>query len=276
MNHQSSPTRRPDCRLLVGTSGYSYAEWVEAGFYPEDTPSGDMLPLYAGHFPIVELNYTWYQMPRAEAMERMRARAPEGFLFAAKLTRVLTHEVDPGAWPLQAERFRDGVTPLLQAGQLAAVLIQLPPDFVRNEANRGYLARLLDALAGLPLAVEFRHRSWAHDRVFVELERRRIALVAVDEPELPSLFPPLDVVTNPDFFYIRFHGRNLKGWHSGNMQQKFDYDYTDAELQQWVEERIAPMTNRARHGFIFFNNHVAAQAPKNAATLVQLLRASGL
>ena len=264
------------CRLQVGTSGYSYAEWAEAGFYPPDTKAGGMLPLYARHFTITELNFTWYQMPRAQVLERMQRQAPPGFCFAVKLTRTLTHEIDPGRWRGQAARYRDGLAPLIQARKLAAVLLQFPPSFVRAAKNRRYLAALLDELDGLPLAVEFRHASWATDRVFAELQRRRVTLVAVDEPDLTGLFPRLAIVTNPAFFYIRFHGRNTKGWRSGNMQQQFDYDYGDDELDEWIDRRIAGMVQQADSGLIFFNNHVHAQAPRNAVRLINLLTEKGL
>ena len=264
------------CRLWVGTSGYSYTEWADAGFYPPGTKSGNMLPVYAQKFPITELNFTWYQMPKARALERMHQQAPPGFRFAAKLTRTLTHEIDPGQWRGQAAQYRDGIAPLIQARQLVAVLLQFPPSFVRAPKNRRYLAALLDELDGLPLAVEFRHASWATDRVFAELERRRTTLVAVDEPDLPGLFPRLDIVTNPGLFYIRFHGRNAKGWRSGNMQKQFDYDYGDDELRRWADSRIAKMARQAGSGVIFFNNHVRAQAPRNAVRLINLLIERGL
>ena len=264
------------CGLFVGTSGFSYTEWVEAGFYPSGTKSGNMLPLYARQFSITELNYTWYQMPRAEAIERQRRQVPQKFLFAAKLTRSLTHEIDPRHWPDQAANYREGVAPLVQAGQLAAVLIQLPPWFHRTPPNRKYLAALLNKLDGLPLAIEFRHGSWANDRVFAELERRRVTLVSVDEPDLPGLFPALDIVTHPDLFYVRFHGRNAKGWRSGNMQRQFDYNYSDDELHEWIENKIEPMSDRAHRGIIFFNNHVRAQAPENARRMVELLKEQNL
>ncbi|MDJ0882900.1 MAG: DUF72 domain-containing protein [Desulfobacterales bacterium] len=263
-------------RVQVGTSGYSYTEWIEAGFYPPGTRAGHMLPLYARLFPVAELNYTWYQMPKAPALERMRRQVPPVFRFAVKLTRTLTHEVDPDQWRGQVAQYRDGIAPLVLAGQLAAVLLQLPPSFDRSPHRRRYLAALLNALEGLPVAVEFRHVSWATDRVFAELENRRTTLVAVDAPELPHLFPRLDVVTNPDLFYVRFHGRNAGGWRSGNMQKQFDYDYGEAELHEWVAQRIAPMARRARSGLVFFNNHVRAQAPANARCLVRLLAAEGL
>ncbi len=271
MGGVSPSASRPGSRLLVGTSGYSYAEWVEAGFYPPGTPSSRMLPLYARHFPVVELNYTWYQMPKAEAVARLEQRSPRGVSFTAKLTRTLTHEVDPSRWRGEADRYRQGVAPLLQSGRLKAVLVQLPPFFDRRPANRRYLATLLDALSGLPLAVEFRHVSWAVDRVFEGLRQRRVSLVNVDAPRLPYLFPLLDVVTHPELFYVRFHGRNAAGWRSGNMQQQFDYSYSDAELRQWAEGPIAAMAARARCGVIFFNNHVRGQAPENARRLMALL-----
>jgi len=265
-----------DCRLFVGTSGFSYTEWVDAGFYPSGTKSGRMLPLYARHFSITELNYTWYQMPRAEMIERQCRQAPKGFLFTAKLTRSLTHEIDQQDWPGHAAHYREGVSPLVQAGQLLAVLIQLPKSFHRTLSNRTYLGALLDELHGLPLAIEFRHRSWANHRVFAELERRRVTLVSVDGPDLPGLFPPLNVVTNPDLFYVRFHGRNARGWYSGNMQHQFDYNYSDDELHEWIENRIEPMSVRARRGILFFNNHVRAQAPENAQRMVKLLGERGM
>jgi len=257
--------------ILVGTSGYAYSEWVDAGFYPPGTGSARMLAHYARIFPVTEINYTWYQMPKAPAMDRMRRKVPDDFRFAAKLTRTLTHEVDANGWPAQAVLYREGVAPLVQSGQLLAVLVQLPPFFQRNPENRRYLARLLDALSGLPLVVEFRHASWATDRVFASLKERRVTLACVDAPGLKDLFPPMAMVTNPDLFYIRFHGRNTKGWRSGSMQKQFDYDYSNDELAQWSRSRIPEMACQTKTGIIFFNNHVRGQAPKNARMLMEQL-----
>lgn len=276
VDKKNKKTQGKNCRIWVGTCGYSYTEWVEASFYPPGTKTGKMLPVYAERFPVTELNYTWYQMPKAEGIERQRRQVPPDFLFTAKLTRSLTHEVEPGKWRAHAAAYRDGIVPLIQSKQLAAVLVQLPPGFDRSQKNRSYLGQLLDELEGLPLAVEFRHASWANDRVFAELERRRVALVSVDEPDLPGLFPALDVVTSPDLFYVRFHGRNAKGWGKGSKQAQFDYDYTEEELRQWGEEKIVGMSQKASSGVIVFNNHVRAQAPRNAAVLARLLLQYGL
>lgn len=261
------------CHLRIGTSGYSYTEWVDAGveIYPPGTKSADMLPLYAKHFSATELNYTWYQMPRAEMVDRMRQKVPSDFSFAAKLTRTMTHEIKDAEWRGEVKRYRQGIAPLVQTEQLLTVLMQFPPSFDRSRNNRIYLAALLDALGDLPLAVEFRNDSWAIDRVFYELEKRHTILVAVDEPDLPGLFPPLDIVTNPDLFYIRFHGRNALGWRSGEMQKQFNYDYSDGELSHWIDSRIIKMAGQTKAGVIFFNNHVRGQAVGNALRLVELL-----
>ena len=257
--------------LFVGTSGYSYGEWIDSGFYPHGTHSSNMLDFYTQAFHATELNYTWYQMPKAPAIERMCTKVPKNFKFAAKLTRTMTHEVKKGQWAKEVMLYRQGIEPLIQHQKLLCILIQLPPYFKRSVTFRHYLAALLDELAGLPIAVEFRHDSWANDNVFSELERRKVTLVSVDEPDLPDLFPRLDVITNPDLFYIRFHGRNSKGWRSGNMQKQFDYDYAHWELAQWAATIKTAMMQKTASGGIFFNNHVRGQAPKNALRLIDLL-----
>lgn len=257
-----------NCSVLLGTCGYSYREWVDAGFYPPGTRSSEMLGQYARQFQVVELNYTWYQMARADAVARMMEKAPSNFRFAAKVTRTLTHERDAG-WKEQLQLFKQGIAPLRP--QLVALLIQLPPDFVRDIDNRRYLAELLDGLAEYPLAVEFRHNSWAVDSVYGELEKRRVTLVCVDCPDLPHLFPITNVVTNPEMIYVRFHGRNRTGWKSSNMQRKFDYMYSPGELQDIYQQYLQPMMQHASNGLLFFNNHVRGQAPQNATQLAELL-----
>jgi uncharacterized protein YecE (DUF72 family) len=263
-------------KLLVGTSGYSYPEWIRAGIYPPGTKAAQMLPIYAQEFPVTELNYTWYQMPRAEATSRQRALVPSTFGFCAKLTRTLTHEVDAQAWQGEAQKYRAGIAPLVESHQLLAVLLQFSAGFDRSLKHRAYLGALLDQLADLPLAVEFRNASWADDRVFGELARRKVTLVTVDEPNLAGLFPSLDVVTNPAFFYARFHGRNKAGWQSSKLMQQFDYDYSDPELESWISDRLRRILEAAKTGVLFFNNHVRGQAPRNARRLLQLLEREGL
>ncbi|WP_028579109.1 DUF72 domain-containing protein [Desulfogranum japonicum] len=259
------------CSVFVGTSGFSYPEWVEHGIYPPGTKSADMLQLYSVLFPVIELNYTWYQMVRKESVERMLSRLEKPLYFTAKLTRSMTHEID-GHWRHQAALYCEGIKPLLEADSLLAVLVQFPAAFHRTQANRYYLSHLFDALADLPLAVEFRNSSWAHEQVYAGLQQRNITLVTVDTPPLPRLFPCLDVVTNPKLFYIRLHGRNSQGWYSGTMQQQFNYLYSNEELLHFQNRYLLSLQHRCSQGVIFFNNHVAGQAVHNAKTLVRMLQ----
>ena len=258
-------------RLFAGTSGYSYAEWVDAGIYPAGTHAAGMLPAYADRFRATELNYTWYQMPKARSLERMVDLVPAGFRFSVKLTRTMTHEVDKAGWIREVLMFRQGIAPLEAGGALLCILVQLPPYFSRTPDRRLYLSALLDELAGLPVAVEFRHPSWVHDKVFYDFQRRKITLVTVDGPDLPHLFPRLDIVTNPQLFYLRLHGRNSQGWRSGNMQKQFDYNYSETELKTFartIQDKLLP---EADTGAVFFNNHVRGQAPRNCLRLIDIL-----
>ncbi len=256
--------------ILIGTSGYSYDDWV-GPVYPPGTASKDFLRLYAQQFALTELNFSYYRQPDARTVARMVHATPDTFRFTIKGHKTLTHETG-GDLEAESRTFKEGIRPLVEAGRLACVVMQFPYSFHYTTGTRKYLDSVCRQFERLPTAVEFRHVSWAVDSVFAELEKRRVTLVAVDAPSLPRLFPTLDVVTNPDFFYIRFHGRNTAGWRSGTMQKKFDYNYSEEELQEWIERRIEPMTRQSGHGFVFFNNHVGAQAPRNAQTMVRLLR----
>ena len=101
-----------DSPVYVGTCGFSYPEWIEAGIYPAGTRSAEMLGLYSRLFPVVELNYTWYQMIRAETVERMLTGGGSSLLFCAKLTRTMTHEIADD-WRTQAELYHQGIQPLV-------------------------------------------------------------------------------------------------------------------------------------------------------------------
>jgi uncharacterized protein YecE (DUF72 family) len=124
--------------------------------------------------------------------------------------------------------------------------------------------------------VEFRNAEWANDKVYAELERRRVSLVTADAPDLPGMFPALDIVTNPALVYVRFHGRTALGWRLNKMATRFDYDYSDGEMSTWIEEKLRGLINRAKTGVLFFSNHVRGQASRNALRLTELLQAVGL
>jgi len=171
---------------LIGTAGYSYDDWKGA-FYPEALPKEDRLSFYSLFFPFVELDYSYYRMPEAESARAMAKKTPKDFRFAVKAHKSLTHEVDTTNWKNAAEAFASGIAPFVEAGKLACALIQFPYSFHYTDPNRYYLGQLADALAGMPLAVEFRNAEWASERVLDEARKRGIAIVGVDLPSLRGL-----------------------------------------------------------------------------------------
>ena len=141
-------------RLLAGTSGYSYPEW-RGSFYPDDAKPADMLRLYAERLPTVEVNNTFYRMPKREVVARWAETVPETFRFSIKASRRITHmkRLRECAEPLQF--LQEVLEPLGE--KLGAVLFQLPPSM---KADRDRLAAFLAEPFALPAAFEFRHESW--------------------------------------------------------------------------------------------------------------------
>ena len=259
-------------RVLIGTSGYSYDDWI-GPVYPSGTPKGDLLPFYARQFPIVELNYTYYRQPSPRSMQGMAAATPGEFLFSVKAHRSMTHEIGPtlGA---DVARFREGLSPLVTQGRLAAVLLQFPYSFGYTPQTRAHLAGLCDALGDLPLAVEFRKRDWQRDTVTEGLRARGVTLVSVDEPALPGL-PVASAETTGRFAYVRFHGRNNAAWWTGDNASRYDYLYSPEELAEWMD-RIRAILEHVPMLLLFFNNHWRGNAAKNARDMRMLLTQAGL
>jgi uncharacterized protein YecE (DUF72 family) len=259
-------------KVLIGTSGYSYDDWV-GPVYPPGTSKQDFLSLYSREFPTVELNFSYYQQPSARMLERMVASTPEGFLFALKAHRSMTHEIGE-SWEKDIAAFREGVQPLVDSRRLAAVLLQFPYSFSYSQESRTRLAALCEKLAGLPLAVEFRKSDWLKEQVFEGLRQRGVSLVSVDEPDLPRLLRPTGEITG-HFGYVRFHGRNAANWWTGNNASRYDYLYNQGELGEWVD-RIREILSRVPVLLLFFNNHWRGSAAKNARDMRRLLEECGL
>ncbi len=255
--------------ILVGTSGYSFKDWV-GPFYPERTRPDQMLQHYSGCFPCVEINATYYGIPRPAVLKGMADRTPPGFEFTVKANKAMTHECsrDPETYRL----FLKCLDPLREAGKFHGVVLQFPWRF-RNEArNRAHLAFLRSALPGLPMWVEFRHDSWAIDPVFPFLGGQDLGFIAVDEPDLPGLFPPIARVTGKTA-YIRFHGRNASAWWGKSGTDRYDWDYSRAELEVWVE-KIRNMSRGVTRTYVFFNNCYMGRAVRSARLMKDLLDTS--
>lgn len=253
-------------RVHLGTSGYSFKDWV-GPFYPPRTPAGRMLETYAQHFASVEVNSTYYALPRLEVMQGMVSRTPERFVFTVKLQKAITHE---GSRDLgEFDAFRRLIEPMLEAGKFGGVVAQFPFAFRFAKESRDFLRLLKLGLPELPLFVEFRHASWARPESIELLREIGASFVVVDEPALPGLFPErLWVVGSAA--YVRFHGRNAVDWFGGDGSKRYDYLYSDEELAAWAA-KIKGLAADARELFVFFNNCHQASAAQNAKKMQGLL-----
>jgi len=254
--------------ILIGTSGYSYHEWV-GPVYPEGTKPGGYLSTYASLFPTVELNFSYYTMPKAQNLAKMLVGGGQSLTFSIKAHRTLTHEVNPSLWEGEAKTYLTAIEPMLEARRLEAVLFQFPYSFGYTDDNRRYLDKLLRYFKDVPSAVEFRKSDWYSGKVINGMKNREVPLVSLDMPELPKLPPQMDVVTAP-VVYIRLHGRNKEAWWGKDDHSRYDYLYTDSEIEAWAE-RIKRITEQAKRILVYFNNHPFGKAVRNAQTLEKIV-----
>jgi uncharacterized protein YecE (DUF72 family) len=253
--------------ILVGTSGFSYKDWV-GPVYPADLPRTDWLRFYAQEFPTCELNFSYYRIPDARTLERMADKVPEGFQFAVKAFRGITHEREQPE--PQLEQFVEALASLQDRGKFACLLAQFPYSFHANDENRAYLKRLREGLGDLPAVIEFRSRDWITERTFDDLRALGLGFCCVDQPRLRGLLPPVAVVTGP-VAYVRFHGRNAaKWWKHDEAWERYDYAYRDEELLEWVP-KIRKLDDEAALTLVYMNNHWQGQAVGSARQLQQLM-----
>jgi uncharacterized protein YecE (DUF72 family) len=237
--------------VRIGCSGWSYADWRER-VYPKGLPQSRWLEHYATLFDTVEVNATFYRLPRREAVARWVEQTPPGFTFAVKASRYLTHLrrlTDLGGG---IERFYERIEPLVRSPKLGPVLWQLPANFHRDDE------RLTNALEALPRGrhcFEFRHESWFAPDVYDLLRAHDVALVIGDDPRRPFQTHELTA----DWTYVRFH-RGRRG-RNGN--------YSQSELEEW-RSRIAAWRSRVEV-FAYFNNDWEGYAVQNGLWLKKRL-----
>jgi uncharacterized protein YecE (DUF72 family) len=257
-------------RVVIGTSGFSFADWV-GPFYPPGTKRGAMLERYAESFAAVEVNATYYRIPPPATMASLDARTPAGFEFVVKAHQSMTHVADAPPDDATFEAFAACVRPLVDAGKFRGVLLQFPWAFRPTRPARARLELLHARLAPLgPLFAEFRHASWLDERVFRFLDERGIGYCSVDEPALPGLVPPVARLTGA-IGYVRLHGRNEATWWGRGAGDRYDYDYSPAELEEWVR-KIRELAERSSTVYVFFNNCHAGQAARNALLMKDLVQ----
>jgi uncharacterized protein YecE (DUF72 family) len=239
-------------RVLIGTSGYVYKDWRRR-FYPREVAAKEWLPFYATRFPTVELNSPFYRLPRAATFRAWARAVPDGFVFAVKASRFLTH----------IKRLREPGPPLTLfmkraqglGGTRGPILFQLPERF---HANLERLDQFLAALARRKIrraVLEVRHSSWLIDPVFERLARSNVALCLHDWRTQPVAGP-----ITADFVYVRRHGtrRRYGGSYSERLLRQ-----DAARIQGWAADGLDV--------FVYFNNDGRAAAVRNAARLLELL-----
>jgi len=232
-------------KILVGTSGYSYKEW-KGSFYPSDLKPAGMLAYYAERLPTVEINNTFYRMPKPELLESWASQVPDDFVFVLKGSQRITH----------MQRLRnsgENVAYLFEAAQtlgakLGPVFFQLPPN-AKKDLDR--LRAFLDVLpAGRPVAFEFRNETWFDDEVYEALRAKGAALCAADTDESGDEGAP--IVPTAGWGYLRLRRA----------------DYSEDDLRGWADRVRAQSWDRA---FVFFKHEDAGKGPALAGRLRAIL-----
>jgi uncharacterized protein YecE (DUF72 family) len=257
--------------FFIGTCGYDYPKDWQGLFYPPRLRRDDYLSHYAETFNAVELDYTFYTMPKAAALSAMRSKTGGRLKFSVKAHQDLTHHIEICSWRGVAAEFKTALYPLLKDNALTSVLLQFPQSFHYEKDTRIYLDTLIKELSPLPLTVEFRNSAWQQDRVYNGLNQLGASLSMVDMPEIRHL-PDFKPVICSSHAYMRFHGRNKKNWYNTNSTERYDYFYTDEELTAFIP-LLKSINSRAKTTQIYFNNHAKASAPQNAQKLMSLLTA---
>ncbi len=237
-------------KLHIGTSGWMYDDW-RGRFYPPDIPKSRWLSHYVQHFSTVELNNSFYHLPSEKAFSAWRDKAPEGFVYAVKASRYITHmkKLRGAEEPLQTFITRAR----LLGDRLGPVLYQLPPGLKRHDDLLGAFLQLLPG--DLRHVFEFRHESWFDAAVYDLLQKHRAAFCIYD---LPGTTTP--VVATAAFAYVRFHGST----------GLYDSCYSDDELHSWAG-KIRGLRKGLSEVYVYFNNDTHAYAVQNAARLREIL-----
>jgi len=228
--------------LFVGTSGYSYKEW-KGSFYPEKLPAKDMLPYYSERLKAVELNNTFYRLPKREMVESWKAQVPVNFRFSLKASQRITHFKRLKDAEDVTKYMLDTVNAL--EDRLGVVLFQLPPNS-KKDADR-----LREFLEYLPpqtrTAFEFRHESWFEDDTFDLLRGKNCALVVSDTDDKPLT----SITDTADWGYLRLRRTS----------------YAKEELTEWMR-RVEQQT--WKDAFVFFKHEDEGVGPKLAAQFLKL------
>ncbi|HET9743975.1 MAG TPA: DUF72 domain-containing protein [Terriglobales bacterium] len=236
--------------IRIGTSGWHYKHWV-GKFYPAKLPATQMLAYYDERFDSVEINNSFYMLPKFETMRGWRAATPKNFEFAVKASRFLTHNKKLKEPENALENFLPRAEALGE--KLGPILFQLPPKWRLN------VERLAEFLAALPkyhhYAFEFREPSWLTDSVYDLLRRHNAGFCIY---ELAGFHSPIELTA--DWTYVRLHGPG----------GKYQGSYSGSALRDWAE-RIVEWDSELKRVYVYFDNDEAGYAAFNALRLKRMV-----
>ncbi|MEA3328572.1 MAG: DUF72 domain-containing protein [Candidatus Omnitrophota bacterium] len=237
-------------RCLIGTSGFYYNHWYDK-FYPRELKKQELLPFFAKYFNTVELNNTFYHLPKEKVVENWHHNTPREFIFALKASRFITHIK-------RLKNLEDSLKVFLSRAyilkeKLGPVLYQLPPSMKKDSPRlEAFLKKLPSDIKNV---IEFRNPSWLDKEIFDILKKHNIAHCIISMPD----FPVRKEIT-ADFVYIRMHGGEVL----------YGSNYSTKELRSWADD-IKKFLKKGLDVYVYFNNDANAYAIKNATTLRKLM-----
>ncbi|HYK28896.1 MAG TPA: DUF72 domain-containing protein [Streptosporangiaceae bacterium] len=288
-------------QVRVGTASWTDRTLIESGWYPPEASTPEKrLRYYARHFPLVEVDATYYALPARQTAAAWAARTPDGFTFNIKAFSLFTqHPTKVAALPadLRAEvektgkdrvylrdidlsvvdetwdRFLAALDPLRDAGKLGAILLQFPPWFPISRARKDYIVSCAERAAPRRVCVEFRNHTWMtpdnQRETLGFLSDYQLPYVCVDMPQgHRDSIPPVLAVTS-DLAVLRMHGHSDR-WDSRDIHERFGYRYNDRELVGWAS-KVAELARESQHTDVLFNNCYSDYAQVNALQLADLL-----
>ncbi|AIF42191.1 DUF72 domain-containing protein [Virgibacillus sp. SK37] len=260
--------------IYIGVTGWG----DHHSLYPPDLKSKDKLAEYSSHFPVVEVDTSFYAIQPIRNAEKWVKQTPENFRFVVKAYQGMTgHQRGDIPFETKEDMFKayiESLVPYQNAGKLAMVLFQFPPWFDCRKENVNYLRYCKQRMGDIPIALEFRNQSWFSDELrqstldFMEKEGWIHSIA--DEPQAGDRsIPIVPVVTNSNKTLVRMHGRNVHGWNKPKNADtnwrdvRYLYKYNQEELLEW-KQRIEKLSQESEDIIILFNNNSGGDAAGNA------------
>lgn len=266
--------------INIGLTGWGDHDTL----YEDLARKSDKLKTYASHFPIVELDASYYAIQPERNIKKWISETPERFQFVVKIHQALTLHADFRDFSETRQElfdaFKEMLAPLQESHKLAMVLVQFPPCFDCSSQNIKYILYVKQQLQDYPMCVEFRHQSWFNDQFKEEtlsfLTEHQIIHAVVDEPQVKDASIPLVNRITSDIAFVRYHGRNVHGWTKKDMTDqewrdvRYLYNYNETELLD-LAQKVKILEQKAKQVYVVFNNNSGGHAAQNAKTYQNIL-----